>query len=99
MQHTMVLGTTEPQDFQLYDDGVALVGTGLTVTIEFREAGISATAAWLVQADGTVRVTAVTGMSTANQTYHFRFKLVDGSSKIAYCPNGHSADEWFVARV
>ena len=99
MLHTMVLGTTESQDFQLLDDGENLVGTGLTVTIEFRESGVSATAAWLSQATGTVRVTAVTGMATAGRMYHFRFKLVDSGSKVAYCPNAHSPDEWFIARL
>jgi hypothetical protein len=96
MQHTMVLGTTEPQDFQLQDDGENIVGTGLTVTIQFREAGISATAAWLSQSAGTVRVTDVTGARPGS--YFFRFKLVDSNGKVAYCPNSYAADEWVVAK-
>lgn len=97
MQHTMVIGTTEPQDFQLQDDGANLDGTDLTVTIQFLESGISATAAWLDQDGGTVRVTAVTG-AHAGHTYRFRFKLVDTNGNVAYCPNGKYADEWFVTR-
>lgn len=98
MQHTTVTGTTEPQDFQLYDDGEALVGTGFTVEIEFRESGVTATVDWLAQATGTVRVTDFDGMQTG-KTYHFRFKLTDQNAKVGYCPNGDAADEWFVARV
>lgn len=102
MQHTMVAGTTEPQDFQLYSQVpgqaiAALVGTGLTVTMQFLDSGVSATVAWLVQASGTVRVTDVTGVQPG-QTYRFRFKLVDGSSKVAYSPNGKYPDELFVTR-
>lgn len=98
MQHTMVVGTTEAFDFQLEDDGENLVGTGLTPTIEFREAGVSATVAWLDQATGTVRVTAVTGI-VVDRTYHFRFKLMDGAGKIAFCPNDDEPDEWHVVPV
>jgi hypothetical protein len=98
MQHTMVYGTTEPQDFQLYDDGDVLVGTGFTLEIEFREPNVSATVEWLAQATGQVRVTDMIGMSEG-KTYHFRFKLTDQNDKIGYCPNTHAADEWFVVRV
>jgi hypothetical protein len=98
MQHTMVYGTTEAQTFQLLDDGENLVGTGLTVTIEFRESGVSASVAWLSQSGGTVSVTGMTGMEL-ERTYHFRFKLVDGTGKIGYCPNDFSADQWYVTKV
>jgi hypothetical protein len=33
------------------------------------------------------------------RTYHFRFKLVDGTGKIGYCPNDFSADQWYVTKV
>jgi hypothetical protein len=95
MQYTWVEGTTEPNDFQLKDDGANLVGTDFDVDIEFREAGVSATVAWLDQAAGTVRVTDVTGM-TVGKTYHFRFTLTDGNGKIGYCPNAFAADAWCV---
>lgn len=98
MQHTMVYGTTEPQDFELFSDGEALVGTGLTPTIEFREAGVSATVAWLDQAAGTIRITNMTGMS-ANSKYHFRIRLTDVSLNFGYCPNGYAPDEWAVVSV
>lgn len=98
MKYTMVVGTTEPSDFQLLDDGENLDGSGFDVDIEFRNEDVSATVAWLDQAGGTVRVTDVTGM-TVGGTYLFRFKLTDSGGKIGYCPNDFSPDAWIVARV
>lgn len=99
MTHTIVYGTEEPQDFQLYDDGVALVGTGWTVALVFRDA-LSVTAptvAWLSQAAGTVRVNGCEALPVGR--YHVRFKLTDGSGDDAYVPNGTKADVWDVVAV
>lgn len=99
MTHTMVVGTTEAQDFQLLNDGVALNGTGLTVSIEWRdpEPASLPTVAWLSAAAGTVRVTGTGSMPVGR--YPFRFKLVDGSSLIGYAPNSAGADVWRVVAV
>jgi hypothetical protein len=101
MKHTMVVGTTEPQDFELLESGAALDGTGWDVEIEFREsiAGVEAvTVAWLDQSAGTVRVTGAENLTA--RTYHFRFKLTDGSDDFGYVPNLDTApNEWRVVRV
>ncbi len=97
MMHEMVLGTSEPQDFQLLNNKQPLDGTGLTVGIEFREVGvIGVTAAWLDQAAGTVRVTGVENLE--RKTYHARFTLTDGSGKVGYVPGPSDAFDWVVTR-
>ena len=98
MTHTMVYDTSEPQDFELLDEGVALDGTDWEVSIEFRETVTGLTVAWLDQDAGTVRVTGAEGMSIGD--YHFRFKLTDSSDDIGYVPNLDIApNEWRVVRV
>jgi hypothetical protein len=98
MKHTMVVGTTEPQDFELLESGAALDGTDLDIAIEFRESVSGVTIAWLDQGEGTVRVTGVENLSA--RTYHFRFKLTDNSDDFGYIPNLESApNEWRVVRV
>lgn len=96
MTHTMVAGTSEPQDFQLKDDGANLVGTGFTVGIVWSETTPAGppTVAWLSQAAGTVRVTGCASMAVGK--YPFRFSLTDGASAVGYCPNGDAPDEWLV---
>lgn len=106
MKHTIVFGTTEPQDFALLDDGEALVGTGFDIGIEFRETGLSeeqlaevaeVSVAWLDQAAGTVRVTNFEDLPIG--TYYVRFTLTDSGGKVGYAPNEAGADEWRVVRV
>lgn len=102
MQHTIVVGTSEPQDFQLYDDGVALVGTGYTVTLAIanRSGATIATpptVAWLSQATGTVRVSGVETLTVGK--YDVRFLLTDSSSDDGYAPNGLAPDLWHVVKV
>lgn len=98
MTHDIVLGTTEPQDFQLLDDHVALVGTGLTIGLAFREAvDTPPTAAWLDQAAGTVRVTGVDELPVGE--YHVRFTLTDSGGNVGYAPNAAPPDVWRVVRV
>jgi len=99
MTHTMVVGTTEPQDFQLLDDGVAIDGSGLTIGLDWRgtDPTGSPAVAWLVQASGTVRVTSVGTMAVGS--YPFRFSLTDGAGKIGYCPNAGVPNTWRVVDV
>jgi hypothetical protein len=101
MTHTLPVGTSEPQMFQLRDNGEPLPGTGLTVSFEiFR--GVTPVesppaADWLDQAAGTV---VVTGMETlAVGEYRVRYKLTDAEDVIGYVPNGKSADKWIVVRI
>lgn len=98
MTHTMVEGTSEPQDFQLLDDGAPLDGTGWTVGIEWRgDDPTGPTVDWLSQADGTVRVSGCEDMAVG--IYPFRFTIANGGGALAYVPNAASADEWRVVRV
>lgn len=163
MQHFIPHGTSEPQDFELRDGGEAIVGTGLTVTLElatrdgdtFDEGGtawavatayalnavvrpvtanghlykctvagtsdaateptwptsagttvtdgsvtwkeVTPTVAWLVAADGTVRVTGVEVLPLGN--YRVRYRLTDGAGKFGFAPNGEKADLWTVVSV
>jgi hypothetical protein len=96
----MVVGTTEPQDFQLLDDGNALVGTGFTPSLAWHgttPAG-SPTITWLDQAAGIVRVSNVGTMAVG--VYQFRVRLTDGGGKIGFLPNlQHLPDTWRVVRV
>lgn len=95
MTHTMVVGTTEPQDLQLSDDGVNLDGTGLTVGLVWRVApGGSPTVAWLSQSSGTVRVSGCGSMAVG--TYYVRFSLTDGGGLVGYAPNVKSPFIWHV---
>jgi len=109
MTHVMVAGTSEPQDFQLLNEGVALVGTGFTLGIEFASNGTYTAAqvtalagvivTWLSQATGTVR--ASTGISALPiGLYPFRFTLTDSGSKKGYVPNlDASPNLWRVVKV
>ncbi len=99
MTHQMVVGTTEPQDFALLDDGVALVGTGFTLGIDWR--GTDPTGpvvvAWLDQAAGTVRVTGTGSMAVG--TYFWRWTLTDSGGKIGYIPNKGEPNVWKVGAL
>lgn len=105
-KYTLVLGTSEPQDVQLEDDGAALVGTGFDVALDFREQGLSSaqlaalagvSVAWLDQAAGTVRLSGMEDLPLG--TYYLRYTLTDGGSNVGYVPNGAIADEWRVVPV
>lgn len=100
--YRIVEGTTEPQDYTLLDDGVALVGTGLTVGLKVYSNGQlvttgAPTVAWLSQADGTVRVSGMDGLTAGE--YAVRYTLTDASSKVGYVPGGPNvdkADRWII---
>jgi hypothetical protein len=100
MNHVMVFGTSEPQDFQLLDDGAALDGTGFDIEIEWRGSVPPGppVAAWLVVADGTVRVTQTSQIPIG--AYLYRWKLTDGLGRVGYVPNMNQLpDTWKVVRA
>jgi hypothetical protein len=100
MTHTLVVGTSEPQDFQLLDEGLPLDGTSLDIDIEFRETlpvGVTIAVAWLSQATGTVRVTGIEDLPIGK--YHSRFKLTDVGNDDGYVPNEQAPDTWDVVKV
>jgi hypothetical protein len=98
MTHVVVLGTSGPQDFQIYDDDAPLDGTGLTLGIEWRtEPETPPTVAWLNQATGTVRMSGCEGLTRTDHA--FRFTLTDGSNKVGYAPNGPAPNILRVVRV
>lgn len=96
-------GTSEPYDVALFDDGAALVGTGLDVelvivTSEGEDVGSPApTAAWLNQTTGTVRITGAEILTLGQ--YAVRFKLTDGGGKVGYVPNKDQWETWEVVKV
>ena len=94
----IVEGETDPFILPLEEDGVALVGTGLTVTdlmITGREGTAVTTAtkfAWAVQASGTITFSpAAADFVAAKSPYKVRVKLTDGNGKIRFYPNGEPA--------
>jgi len=98
------VGTSEPQDFLLRNNGAAINGTGFTVGIQVStlENGVATphaapTVAWLDQPAGTVRVTGLEAFAVGN--YVARFTLTDGTGKVGFCPNGERGDLWVVVPV
>lgn len=99
MIHVIPVGTSEPQDFALFNDGVALDGTGLSVALDiFTDEGESfspaPTVVWLDQSAGTVRVTDTDGLTVG--MYRVRFALTDNASQKGFAPNGQPAMFWDV---
>lgn len=103
MMEPLPEGTSEPYDVALFDDGVALVGTGLTVELVIvkrngDDVGSPApTAAWLSQATGTVRITGAEILERGE--YAVRFKLTDVATNIGYVPNKEQWETWEVVKV
>lgn len=99
----IVEGTSEPYEFQLYNNGAALVGTGLDVFLELYQRSTAITespmpsVAWLSQATGTVRVTGLETLEKGN--YRVRYRLEDSGNLVGFAPNQDAADEWTVVRV
>lgn len=95
----VVEGWTSRLTFQLEEDGVDLVGTGLTLSA-LDIVGSDGTAVtttsdfgWLSQAGGTVYYDPDgTDLRADNSPYRIRYQLTDGSGKVAWHPNGR-ADE------
>jgi hypothetical protein len=104
MAYTIIpLGTSEPYDFQLSNDGAPLDGSNLTVTLHIYRSGVlQSTAplpavAWLSQAGGTVRVTGMQHLALG--TYRVRYRLQDAGTTIGYAPNQTNADTWNVVKL
>jgi len=98
LTHIMVVGTSEPQDFLLLNNGAAVVGTSLTVGLEWRGTAPAGTfsVSWLDAPAGKVRVTGTGSMVIG--IYPFRFTLTDGGGAKGYCPN-RGAHQWRVVAV
>lgn len=104
-KHIIVVGTSEPQDFEVRNDGVALDGTGYDVALEITQLvnGVATpvsnppTANWLTAATGKVRVTGVESLAIGN--YLVRFRVTDGGNAIGFFPNGDKADLWRVVDI
>jgi hypothetical protein len=105
MKYTIPLGTSEPQDFALKDDGASFDASGYTLALEIARkiaGGTEAvtsppTVAWLNQTGSTVRVSGVERLTLGS--YFVRFKLTDGGGKVGFVPNGEKADLWHVVAV
>lgn len=97
--YTIPLGTSEPYDFELRDNGAAKDGSGLDVSLQIARkdgAAIASppTVAWLDQAAGRVRVTGLDGLAAGS--YVVRFQLTDGAAQVGFVPNGGQPDVWQV---
>lgn len=99
MTHVIPFETSEPQDFQLRDDGAAFDGTSITLALEIvdRSGAVIATpptVAWLDQAAGTVRVSGCEALAVGS--YYVRYVLTDSNGKVGYIPNQRHPDVWYV---
>ncbi len=97
--HVIVVGTSEPQDFAIFNEGEAQDGSGLSVDIHvFTETGDTFSPApsvdWLNQSAGTVRVTDTDGLTVGS--YRVRFVLTDSGTLVGYAPNGQPSMQWDV---
>lgn len=93
-------GTSEPQDFELRNDGEPIPDlTGVEVELQIERKDGDAidtppTVAWLDRDAATVRVTGCDALATGS--YLVRFKLIGGSGDVGYAPNGKDPDVWSV---
>jgi hypothetical protein len=100
MAEDLVEGWTEPIDATLKADGVAINGTGLTVTLVLRDrqggpVDVTGKVDWLVAASGTVRYSpAGDDLKAAGSPYAARWR-VTSAGKYVYFPNGEP-DVWKV---
>jgi hypothetical protein len=101
--HIMVVGTTEPQDFQLYNDGEPFDLTGMqSVAIDWSGADPSGTFTVDVLGDPTAGKVRVTGAGVGTLPagkYPFRFRVTDQAGTIGYLPNRADAIVWWVTAV
>ncbi len=105
MIHVIPIGTSEPQDFQLKNNGTALNGSDFDVELEIFAKTTTEPAAvegpplaeWLDQDAGTVRVTGCEALALG--IYFVRFKLTDSDDNIGFFPNGDKADVWRVVEI
>ena len=105
--HIIPEGTTEPQDFQLLADKINLLDPSLDLTLGLKiddKNGLAVTLvgtfAYLDQADGTVRVLLhPTDLPLNLSPYTVRWTITDSAGRIAFIPNGVSADRWQIIAV
>lgn len=98
----LVQGWTSPLDYGLAmgtDTSPDLTGMTVTLrvsTVEGVDLSLGGSVALLTATAGTVRYTPATdGTDIIKGTYRTRFKVVDGSGRIAYFPSGEP-DTWKV---
>lgn len=91
----IVEGWTGRLSFQLYEDGAAMDGTGITVSALdiVDKAGTAVTTTgdygWLTQASGTVYYDPdATDFVASRSPYAVRYQLTDGSGKVVWHPDG-----------
>jgi hypothetical protein len=102
---TIVVGTSEPLDFELRDKGIAIDGSGLTIALAITQlvdgqpATVTSppTVAWLDIAAGTVRVSGAGALPVGN--YLVRYQVTDNGGRVGFFPNGDKADIWRVVPV
>jgi hypothetical protein len=103
MTDDLVEGWTGPLDFALSTDGIALDGTGFTVTLILRDraqgvVNVTGEIAWLAQGGGTVRYSpSVNDLKAERSPYEARFKVTDGNGKDVYFPNADPL-KWVVRK-
>lgn len=108
MTHTIPVGTSEAQDFQLLDRGAVPTGdaTGYDIELEIarklaggltEEVETPPTVAWLNPALWTVRVIGVESLTIGN--YLVRYRVTDLAAKEGFFPNGEKADLWKVVKI
>jgi hypothetical protein len=103
--HVIPVGTSEPQIFELRNEGAAIDATDFGLELEISQLVNGApvavtsplTAAWSSAAAGTVRVTGVETLAIGN--YLVRYKVTDTGGLVGFFPNGDKADIWRVVPV
>jgi hypothetical protein len=104
MSIEIIEGWTGPIDFALKADGSAVDLNGITVTLLLKgndglAVDTTGDISILDSTAGTVRyLPDAADLTAAKSPYKARFKLVDGTGAIAYCPSG-ARDRWDVRVV
>lgn len=112
MTHVIPAGTTEPQNFELRDDGVAFNGDGFDIAIEIYQrvdgawslltpstTPASPVCTWQSAAAGRVRVSGLDTAALPSGTYLVRYRVTDSGGNVGYYPNGEKADIWRVVPI
>lgn len=101
MTHVIPAGTSEPQEFRLRNEGVAIDGTDITVGIEVFDCHGTAVSGLTVEwktplTDGIVQVTGIEDLAVG--TYTVRFTLEDDGGLIGKVPTSKRPDTWEVVQ-
>lgn len=99
VMYTIVQGTSEPLEFDLFNDNAPINGAGYSVALSIRRADganmpAAPVVAWQDQAAGRVRVTGLDGLTPGR--YLVRVRLTSGAGEVAFVPNGAEPDVWDV---